>query len=421
MNKTEDILQVGSSSDLVECGVVPHQLPLRERPILAVLASVHFIHIMDFMMMLPLGPQFMKLFDFTPQQFGLLISAYAFSAGICSFFASFVIDRYDRKRVLIFLCAGMGIATLICALATDYAMLLLGRVVAGGFSGMLSAIIFAIVGDIIPAHRRGVATGTVMSAFSVVAVAGMPIGMLLANLIIWRAPYFLLTAVSGLMIIVVLRVLPSLNSHLFHHQERHPFRQLRAIFWVRNHLYAFALIATLMFAGFSVSPFISTYMVVNVGMAEIDLPYLYFFGGLATFFTARLFGKLADLHGKRKIFGVASALSVFPILLVTHLSPVPTFLAVTVSTLFMMLVSGRFVPAMALVTASVSPRLRGSFLSFNISVQQLSAGLASLLAGSILGISANGALTHYDEVGVIAAIATILSILLAIKVNSHQE
>ncbi|SFI97673.1 MFS transporter [Nitrosomonas sp. Nm34] len=421
MNKTEDILQAGSSSNLVECGVIPHQVPLRERPILMVLASVHFIHIMDFMMMLPLGPQFMKLFDITPQQFGLLISAYAFSAGVCSFLASFFIDRFDRKHVLILLCTGMGMATLICALATDYAMLLLGRMVTGGFSGMLSAIIFAIVADIIPEHRRGVATGTVMSAFSIVAVVGMPIGMLLVNLVDWRAPFYLLSAVSSLMIIISLRVLPSLRDHLIHHQERHPFQQLRAIFWVRNHLYAFALIAMLMFAGFCVSPFISTYMVINVGMAEIDLPYLYFFGGLATFFAARILGRLADLHGMRKTFGVTAALSVFPILLLTHLSTVPTVFAVAITTLFMMLVSGRFVPAMALVTASVIPRLRGSFLSFNISVQQLSAGLASLLTGSIMGISANGALTHYDSVGIIASIATILSILLAVKVDRYQE
>jgi predicted MFS family arabinose efflux permease len=421
LEKTEDILQAGSSTERIECGISPQRPVMRERPILAVLVGAHFMHIMDFMMMLPLGPQFMKLFAITPQQFGTLISAYAFSAAICSFFASFVIDRFDRKIILLLLCGGMGIATLICALAIDYKMLLLARAVAGGVSGILSAIIFAIVADVIPAQRRGVATGTIMSAFSMAAVIGMPIGMLLANLIDWCASYFLLTALSCVMVIVVLRVLPPLRSHLLHHQERHPFRQLRAIFWVRNHLYAFALIATLMFAGFSVSPFISTYMVINVGMAEVDLPYLYFFGGLATFFTAHFFGKLADYHGKRKIFGVAAALSVFPILMVTHLSPVPTVFAVGISTLFMMLVSGRFVPAMALVTASVTPHLRGSFLSFNISVQQLSAGSASLLAGSIMGISANGALTHYDSVGIIAAIATILSILLAVKVNNHQE
>ncbi len=421
MKRTEDILQAGSSSELIECGVIPHAVPVRERPVLAVLAAVHFIHIMDFMMMLPLGPQFMKLFDFTPQQFGMMISAYAFSAGACSFFASFVIDRFDRKIVLFTLCGGIGIATLLCALATDYSSLLLARMVAGGFSGITSAIVFAIIADIVPARRRGAATGTITSAFSMVAVVGMPVGMLLVNLSDWRAPFFLLTALSALMVVVALRVLPPLRGHLIHHQERHPFRQLRAIFFERNHLYAFALIAMLMFAGFSVSPFISTYMVINVGMAEIDLPYLYFFGGLATFFTARLFGKLSDLHGKRKVFGVTAALSVLPILLVTHLSPVSTVLALGITTLFMMLVSGRFVPAMALVTASVTPRLRGSFLSFNISIQQLSAGLATLLAGSIMGTSVNGALTHYDDVGIIAAIATIMSILLAIKVNSDYE
>lgn len=421
MQKTEDIPKTGSSSDLIECSVIPQTVPVRERPILAVLAGVHFIHIMDFMMMLPLGPQFMKLFELSPQQFGMVISAYAFSAAVCSFFASFVIDRFDRKKVLISLCAGIGIATLLCAVAMDYTSLLLARSVAGGFSGIISAMIFAIVADIIPARRRGAATGVVMSAFSMVAVVGMPLGMLLANLIDWRAPFFLLTALSSLIIIVALRILPPFRGHLIHYQERHPFKQLRAIFFERNHLYAFALIAMLMFAGFSVSPFISTYMVVNIGMAENDLPYLYFFGGLATFFSARLFGRLADHHGKRKVFGVTAALSVLPILMVTHLSPVPLVFALGITTLFMMLVSGRFVPAMALVTASVTPRLRGSFLSFNISIQQLSAGLASLLAGSIIGTSVSGALTHYDEVGIIAAIATIVSILLAIKVNSYHE
>lgn len=421
MQKTEDIPKTGSSSDLIECSVIPQPVPVRERPILAVLAGVHFIHIMDFMMMLPLGPQFMKLFELSPQQFGMIISAYAFSAAVCSFFASFVIDRFDRKKVLISLCAGIGIATLLCALAMDYTSLLLARGVAGGFSGIISAMIFAIVADIIPARRRGAATGVVMSAFSMVAVVGMPLGMLLANLIDWRAPFFLLTALSSLIIIVALRILPPFRGHLIHYQERHPFKQLRAIFFERNHLYAFALIAMLMFAGFSVSPFISTYMVVNIGMAENDLPYLYFFGGLATFFSARLFGRLADHHGKRKVFGVTAALSVLPILMVTHLSPMPLVFALGITTLFMMLVSGRFVPAMALVTASVTPRLRGSFLSFNISIQQLSAGLASLLAGSIIGTSVSGALTHYDEVGIIASIATIASIVLAIKVNSYRE
>ena len=421
MHDTEQILQTGESSELVELGTVPHFTPIQERPIIAVLAGIHFIHIMDFMMLLPLGPQLMKLFELTPQEFSLLISIYAFSAGAFSFFASFIIDHYNRKSFLIFLCGGIGLATLLCALSFEYYLLLLARMVAGGFSGVLSATIFTIVADVTPAHRRGNATGTVMSAFSAVAVIGMPLGILLVNLFSWRAPFLFLTLISMVMIVLAIWLLPSLHGHLKHRQHRHPAQHLRAIFYNRNHLYAFALIAMLMFAGFSVSPFITTYMITNIGMSEVDIPYLYFCGGLATFYTARLFGKLSDQHGKHKIFSIAAALSVFPILMITHLSTASVLLAIAVSTLFMMLVSGRFVPAMALVTASVTPRLRGSFLSFNISIQQLSAGIASLFAGSIMSTTPTGSIMHYDTVGVIAAIATVLSILLAFQVHALPE
>jgi predicted MFS family arabinose efflux permease len=260
-----------------------------------------------------------------------------------------------------------------------------------------------------------------MSAFSAVAVIGMPLGILLVNLFSWRAPFLFLTLISLVMIVLAVWLLPSLHGHLKHRQHRHPAQHLRAIFYNRNHLYAFALIAMLMFAGFSVSPFITTYMITNIGMSEVDIPYLYFCGGLATFYTARLFGKLSDQHGKHKIFSIAAALSVFPILMITHLSAASVLLAIAVSTLFMMLVSGRFVPAMALVTASVTPRLRGSFLSFNISIQQLSAGIASLFAGSIMSTTPTGSILHYDTVGVIAAIATVLSILLAFQVHALPE
>ena len=260
-----------------------------------------------------------------------------------------------------------------------------------------------------------------MSDFSAVPVIGMPFGMLLVNLFSWCAFFLFLTLLSIIMISLAVWLLPVLRDHLKHRQQRNPAQHLRTIFFNRNHLYAFALIAMLMFAGFSVSPFITTYMITNVGMSEVDVPYLYFFGGLATFYTARLFGKLSDQHSKHKIFSVAASLSVFPILMITHLTTTSVLLAIVVSTLFMMLVSGRFVPAMALVTASVNPRLRGSFLSFNIAIQQLSAGTASLLAGSIMSTTATGTIAHYDTVGIIAAVATVISILLALRVHELPE
>jgi predicted MFS family arabinose efflux permease len=306
-------------------------------------------------------------------------------------------------------------------MAPSYTMLLVARAVAGAFGGVMGAMVFSIVGDIIPEYRRGAATGTVMSAFSLAAVIGLPIGLFLANFSDWRAPFFFLTALGVITVIATFLVLPPLRGHLEHYRESSPLKQLKSIFSNYNHLNAFALIIMLMFAGFSVIPFISLYMVANVGLAETDLPYLYFSGGLATFFTARLIGRYSDRHGKRKVFGIIAVVSIVPILLVTHMTKVPVIIAIGTTTLFMIFVSGRFVPAMALIISSVEPRLRGSFMSFNSSVQQIAAGCASLMAGSVMGKSAEGELTQFGTVGIIAAVSTIICICLTARLRSFEE
>lgn len=421
MPNTEEMLQAGSSSELVDCGVVPHAASPREWQILAVLVSVQFVHIMDFTIIMPLAPQFMRLYEITPQQFGLLITVYTFSAGICGFFAAFIIDHFDRKKSVIVVCGGFSLAVLLCALSMDYQTLLAARAVAGAFGGVMSAVVFSIVADIIPEHRRGRATGTILSSFPLASVIGVPISLFLAELLDWRAPYFFLAILALLIILAVLRLLPPVRGHLLQQREKNPFRQLHIIFSNPNHLVAFSLIAMLMFAGFTVIPFISAYVVSNAGMREAELPYLYFFGGLSTFFTARLIGRLADRHGKRRLFTIVATVSIFPILLVTQLPETSLPLILVVTTLFMILVTGRFIPAMALITTSVAPHLRGSFMSFNSSVQQLSAGLASLLAGAIIGVSASGEMTNFDTVGMIAVLATVICIFLANKLKSVEE
>jgi predicted MFS family arabinose efflux permease len=142
MSNTEELLQTGSRSDFVDYGVIPHPAPRSDWPILAVLIGIQFIHILDFTMMMPLGPQFMRLFDISPQQFGFLISVYTFSAGIFVFITAFMVDHFDRKVTVILVCAGFSVATLFCALATDYESLLIARGVAGAFGGVMSAIVF---------------------------------------------------------------------------------------------------------------------------------------------------------------------------------------------------------------------------------------------------------------------------------------
>jgi predicted MFS family arabinose efflux permease len=385
------------------------------------LATVQFTHIVDFMIMMPLGHQFMRLFDVGPREFGLLVSSYTFAAGGSGFAAAFVIDRFDRKRALLALYAGFIVATAACGLAPTYEALMAVRIAAGLFGGVISGLVFAIVADLVPYARRARATALVATSFSIAAVAGVPLGLWLAARWTWRTPFLVLGAFSLLVALLAANRLPPLAAHLAHGQRRAPREQLRAIFGVDNHLRAFAFMVALMFAGFSVIPFIAPVMVANVGLAESDLPLLYFCGGLATLFTAQLIGSLADRYGKHRLFTIVALASVVPILIITHLPRLPLATALGWAILFFVLVTGRFGPAMALVTGSVDPRLRGSFMSFNASVQMTGSAVASLASGMIISRGPDGTLLHFGAVGWLAAACTVLCVVLANAIRIVPE
>jgi hypothetical protein len=97
--------------------------------------------------------------------------------------------------------------------------------------------------------------------------------------------------------------------------------------------------------------------------------------------------------------------------------PLTLAAVVPFSVLFFVCVTGRFGPGMALVTGSVEPRLRGSFMSFNASIQQLGAGLAALTAGFVIGRAPDGSLTHYGTAGWIAVASTLIAIGLAFRIK----
>jgi predicted MFS family arabinose efflux permease len=393
--------------------------PPGELRLLLVLAAVQFTHVVDFMIMMPLGPQFMRLFGIDPRQFGFLVSAYTFAAAASGFLAAFRIDRADRKRALLALYAGFIVATALCGLAPGYATLLAARVVAGAFGGVLGGLVLAIVADLVPYERRAGATAIVASAFSLASVMGIPSALWLAARFSWRAPFLALAATSVAVAVLAIRVLPAMRAHLEPEARSHsrPWGQLQAIFGVANHRRSFTLMIALMFAGFTVIPFIAPYNVANVGVTESDLAIIYFVGGIATLVTSQVIGRLADRYGKRRVFTIVAFLSVVPLFVTTHLPPLPLPQVVAASVLFFVLVPGRFGPAMALVSGSVEPRVRGSFMTFNAAIQQLGAGLAALVAGLIVGRAADGTLTHYGTVGWIAVGFTLLAIWLARRIR----
>jgi len=384
-----------------------------ERLVLLLLAAIQFTTNLDFLIILPLGPQYMRVMHITPAQFNTIVAAYAIAAGIAGLVAGFFLDRFDRKTALLFLFVGFATGTLFCALAPTYGLLVGARAIAGMFGGVTGAVILAIVGDVIPEHRRGKAMGMVMSAFSVASIAGVPLGLVLASHFNWHVPFYAIAGICVPILIAVLRCVPDLRSHLAHSADKHPARQMLAVLAEPNHQMAFLFMAVLTCAGFTIFPTLATYMVYNVGMTEKQLPFIYLTGGLCTLFSMNLIGRWADRAGKLRVFILMSLAASIPIVALTNLPRVPVVVAVAVSTLLMICMSGRFVPAMAMMTATVESRHRGGFMSVNSSVQQFSSGLAAWISGGIIGQGLNKEITHYPIAGLISLSCVLVCIWLA--------
>ncbi len=383
---------------------------MRERLLLWSLAAVNFTHIVDFMIMMPLGPELTRLFGITDTQFGLLVSSYSLAAGAAGLLVSMVIDRFERKRALLILYAGFALATLACGLAPSYDTLLAARVAAGMFGGMLGALVQTIVGDAVPYERRGQAMGVVMSAFSLSTVAGVPFSLWLSSHLGWHAPFFAIAALSAVIWVGAWRTVPTLAGHLAGVSVQPAFTQLKRVVLVRNHWRAFGLSALMVTGSFAIIPYITIYTTTNVGLAAERVPLIYLVGGVATFFSARLWGWLTDRWGKVQVFRLVSVLALLPMLALTHLPAVSLPVLLVVTTAFFMFVSGRMVPGMALLTVASKPRLRGSFISVNNALQSAAMGVAAWLGGVFISRSPDGLVQGYERAGWLALVTTVVMV-----------
>lgn len=315
---------------------------------------------------------------------------------------------------LIGFCAG----TLGCALSTGPGTLTAARFITGCFGGIIQALLFAIIGDSFREEHRGFATGTVVSAFSVASVIGIPVSLWFAEQFDWRAPFFALSLLTVLIIFATWRLFPKFPSHTQTENgndsaQRAESRSTLSLIFDRNSMVGFLLITLLMFSGFTVIPFMSAYLVTNVGLRESDLTLVFLVGGLATLFTSQLAGTLADRFGKPTVFAWLAGLSILPILLLTNLGHVSLPHAILVTTLFTVFVSGRSVPALAMITSSVDSASRGRYLSLTSCVQQIASGLASLIAGIFLTLKPDGTMAHFEIAGVFSAICAAFAILVS--------
>jgi len=411
-----------SPETLVESPATPkksNKLTRKEWILLGTLAMMQFTHIVDFMIIMPLGAQFMEIFDISPKQFSIIVSSYAGTAFAVGLFGALFIDRFDRKKALLGVYIGFTLGTFACAVAPGYVFFLAARSLTGAFGGILAALVLSIVGDAIPLARRGQAMGIVMIAFSAASVVGVPAGLYLAAEFSWHMPFLVIGSLAAVISVVVFFVIPSMRKHLVEKNQRpKPLTVFSNILQDSNQLLALLFNVILMLGHFTIIPFIAPYMQLNIGFTDYEITYIYMVGGVLTVFLLPLFGRLADRFGHARVFTFASLGALASIFVITNLPPVSIVLALVATSSFFVVASGRNVPALTMITSVVKPEHRGGFMSVRTSINSASMGLASLISGFIVTENASGTLENYAWVGYFAILMSAIAIVFAWRLKA---
>lgn len=368
---------------------------------------------------MPLSNYLMPAFKISPEEFSHIVAAYSISAGISAFIGMFFVDKFDRKKVVLFAYSGFLIGTFCCGIASNYFFILIARIVAGIFGGILGAQVISIVADSFSYEVRGRAMGVLFGAFSLASVIGVPLSLTFADKFGWHAPFYFIVIVGLLVLVGIVKILPSFNSHIASAKEHkvNVWDTFKTIVLKKENLIAYGLSATLMMGHFVIIPFLNPYMQHNVGFTENQRKLVYIVGGLVSIFSARFAGKLADKYGKHTIFYICAAMSLIPIYFVSHLGVMPYYYALIITGIWFIFSTSRNIPAQAIISNIVPPHQRGSFQSFNSCITSVFIGLASLISGKIVVQDAiSHKILHYDTLGLVSISVIITSIIIAAQI-----
>jgi len=391
-----------------------------EKFVIAIIALIQFTVVLDFMVLSPLGAILMPSLNISTSQFGLVVSAYAFSAGASGLCAAGFADRFDRKKMLLFFYTGFVCGTFFCGTVNSYVLLLCARVITGIFGGVIGSISFAIITDTFSMQVRGRVMGVVQMAFAASQVLGIPVGLYLATHLNWHAPFMMIAAVATLVGVVIALKLKPVTEHLKGKQDKNAFIHL----WhtASNPFYLRGFAATMLLAtgGFMIMPFSTVFLVNNVHIPETRLSEIFFITGMASIITGPYLGKQADKYGKFLLFVFGSILSMIMVMIYTHLGTNPVWVVILTNIVLYTGISSRMISSSALISGVPEMQDRGAYMGINSSIQQVSGGIASFVAGLIIFQPAkNAPLQHFDTVGYVAACSMLITLGMMFVINRH--
>lgn len=387
--------------------------------VVVILALTQFTVVLDFMVMSPLGDMLMKSMGLSTTQFGLSVSAYAFSAGISGLLTAGFADRFDRKKLLIFFYVGFILGTLFCGLAQNYPQLLAARIFTGIFGGVIGSISMAIVTDLFILEKRGRVIGYLQMGFGASQVLGIPISLYIANLWGWQSPFFMIVILAIIICFFTIIKLKPVSEHLKIQSDRNAAAHLWHTLSQRKYRIGFLATAFLSLGGFMMMPWGSAFAINNLRVSVEQLPILYMISGITALLIMPLIGKLSDRFDKFMIFTLASIFLSVVVIIYTNLGPI-SFWMVVVTNIFLMIgIMSRMVPAVALSSALPEMQDRGAFMGINASLQQIAGGLAAALGGLVVVQKDKfSPLEHYDTLGYIIVFLSFVSVFLLLRVSN---
>jgi predicted MFS family arabinose efflux permease len=387
--------------------------------VIAIIALIQFTVVLDFMVMSPLSPIVMESLKINPTQFGFVVAAYAFSAGVAGILAAGLADKYDRKKFLLVFYTGFVIGTLLCGIAPTYQLLLAARVFTGLFGGVIGAIGMAIITDLFEINQRGRVFGFTQMGFSASQVLGIPISLWLASRWGWNSPFYLIVGLATIMGLLMAAKLQPVTGHLALQkgQASNALPHLWNTLKRKKYITGYIATALLPLGGFMLMPFGSAFAEYNLGVAEEQLPIIFLATGIASMAVFPILGRLSDKYNKVTIFAIASAWSIVMVILHTHWYQIPLWLVLTSNVFMFAGIMGRIVPSTILISAMPEMRDRGAFMSINSSLQQLAGGIASVIAGYIVvQETPKSVLQNIDVVGFVVAAVSLISVYVIYRV-----
>lgn len=384
---------------------------------ISILTFLQFTIVLDFMVLSPLSAILLPELDITTTQFSLVVSAYAFSAGISGFLASGFADKFDRKKLLLFFYTGFLLGTFLCGIAPTYTFLLFARIITGIFGGVIGSVVFAITTDLFEVQQRGRVMGFVQMAFSASQILGMPIGLKLATQLNWHAPFILIVSISLIVYVIIALKLKPITEHLKIKRDRTAFQHFKHTVRQRRYLIGFAATSLLATGGFMLMPFGSAFSVNNLMVDMKDVPTIYLAAGICSLIAGPLVGSLSDRVGKFQVFVGGTILSMILVLVYCNLGATPLWIVVALNSVLFIGITTRIIGSSALMSTVPDPADRGAYMGINSAIQQISGGIAAFAAGLIVVKEDSGRIDHYGTLAIVVVIAMLITVLMMAKIN----